>query len=56
MAESMKGLRRSHRCTELSNLNIGETVTVMGWVQKVGIRAESFLLILREVWHPTDYI
>ncbi|NLL93466.1 MAG: aspartate--tRNA ligase [Clostridiales bacterium] len=34
MAESMKGLRRSHRCTELSNSNIGETVTVMGWVQK----------------------
>ena len=34
MAESMKGLRRSHRCTEVSNANIKETVTVMGWVQK----------------------
>lgn len=34
MAESMKGLRRSHRCTEVSNANINETVTVMGWVQK----------------------
>lgn len=34
MAESMKGLHRSHRCTEISNANIGETVTVMGWVQK----------------------
>ena len=34
MAESMKGLHRSHRCTEVSNQNIGETVTVMGWVQK----------------------
>jgi len=34
MAESMKGLHRSHRCTEISNKNIGETVTVMGWVQK----------------------
>ncbi len=34
MAESMKGLKRSHRCTEVSNKNIGETVTVMGWVQK----------------------
>ncbi|NLK75067.1 MAG: aspartate--tRNA ligase [Clostridiales bacterium] len=34
MAETMKGLRRSHRCTEVSNKNIGETVTVMGWVQK----------------------
>ena len=34
MAESMQGLHRSHRCTEVSNQNIGETVTVMGWVQK----------------------
>lgn len=34
MAESMQGLHRSHRCTEVSGANIGETVTVMGWVQK----------------------
>lgn len=34
MAESMKGLHRSHRCTEVSNTDIGKTVTVMGWVQK----------------------
>ena len=34
MAESMKGLHRSHRCTEVSNANIGESITVMGWVQK----------------------
>lgn len=34
MAESMQGLHRSHRCTEVSNKNIGDTVTVMGWVQK----------------------
>ena len=34
MAESMKGLHRTHRCTEVSSKNIGETVTVMGWVQK----------------------
>lgn len=34
MAESMKGLHRTHRCTEVSNQNIGEIVTVMGWVQK----------------------
>lgn len=34
MAESMMGLKRSHRCTELGIANIGEYVTVMGWVQK----------------------
>jgi aspartyl-tRNA synthetase len=34
MAESMKGLKRTHRCTELSAANVGEEVTVMGWVQK----------------------
>lgn len=34
MAESMKGLKRTHRCTELSSANIGSEVTVMGWVQK----------------------
>ena len=34
MAESMQGLKRSHRCTEVSSANIGEKVTVMGWVQK----------------------
>ncbi len=35
MAESMKGLKRTHRCTEVSeaNINAGK-VTVMGWVQK----------------------
>ena len=34
MAESMAGLSRSHRCTEVSRENVGEKVTVMGWVQK----------------------
>lgn len=34
MAESMLGLKRSHRCTEVTSSNVGETVTVMGWVQK----------------------
>lgn len=34
MAESMTGLKRTHRCTEVSNQLVGEKVTVMGWVQK----------------------
>ena len=34
MGESMQGLHRTHRCTEVSNQNIGQAVTVMGWVQK----------------------
>ena len=34
MSESMQGLHRTHRCTEVSSANIGEKVTVMGWVQK----------------------
>ena len=34
MAESMQGLKRTHRCGELSVANVDETVTIMGWVQK----------------------
>lgn len=34
MAESMKGLKRTHRCAQLSAADIGGTATIMGWVQK----------------------
>ena len=30
----MRGLKRTCRCAELSAANVGQTVTVMGWVQK----------------------
>ncbi|WP_313128447.1 aspartate--tRNA ligase [Anaerocolumna sp.] len=48
MAESMKGLHRSHRCTEVSKTNIGETVTVMGWVQKSRNKGGIIFLDLRD--------
>ena len=34
MSESMQGLKRTHRCAEISNENIGQNVTVMGWTHK----------------------
>ena len=67
MAESMSGLARSHRCTEVSNKLIGTEVTVMGWVQKrrnlgslifVDLRDRSGILQLvfdQEVLSEEDY-
>ena len=34
MAESMYGLKRTHRCAEVVGAPVGSEVTVMGWVQK----------------------
>ncbi|MDP4092880.1 MAG: aspartate--tRNA ligase [Bacillota bacterium] len=34
MGESIYGLKRSHRCAELDIANVGQKVTVMGWVHK----------------------
>ncbi|MCM1175347.1 MAG: aspartate--tRNA ligase [Blautia sp.] len=48
MAESMKGWKRSHRCTELSPANIGEEVTVMGWVQKQRNKGGIIFVDLRD--------
>ncbi len=48
MAESMKGLKRTCRCAELSEQNIGQTVTVMGWVQKQRNKGSIVFVDLRD--------
>lgn len=48
MAESMSGLKRTHRCTEVSNQNAGQTVTVMGWVQKSRNKGGIIFVDLRD--------
>ena len=48
MAESMKGLKRTHRCTEVSNQNVNETVTIMGWVQKSRNKGGIIFVDLRD--------
>lgn len=48
MSESMKGLKRTHRCAELNGANVGETVTVMGWVQKSRNKGGIIFVDLRD--------
>ncbi len=48
MSESMQGLKRSHRCTEVSAAQIGANVTVMGWVQKSRNKGGIIFVDLRD--------
>ncbi len=48
MAESMTGLKRTYRCGELSLANVGEEVTVMGWVQKQRNKGGIIFVDLRD--------
>ena len=48
MAETMKGLVRSARCGEFSVANVGQEVTVMGWVQKQRNKGGIIFVDLRD--------
>ena len=44
----MKGLKRTHRCTEVTVGDVGSTVTVMGWVQKQRNKGGIIFVDLRD--------
>lgn len=48
MSESMQGLKRTHRCTELSAQNVGEEIVVMGWVQRRRNLGQILFITLRD--------
>lgn len=48
MAESMMGLKRTHRCTEVTTADIGREVTVMGWIQKSRNKGGIIFVDLRD--------
>lgn len=48
MSESMQGLKRTHYCTDLSHANVGETVTVTGWVQRRRNLGQLLFITLRD--------
>ena len=48
MAESMKGLKRTCRCAEVTKADIGKKVTLMGWVQKSRNKGGIIFVDLRD--------
>lgn len=48
MGESMAGLKRSHMCCDVNEALIGESVTVMGWVQKRRDLGQLIFIALRD--------
>lgn len=48
MFESLKGMKRTHRCTELTLSDVGREVVVMGWVQRRRDLGKLIFVTLRD--------
>ena len=54
--ESMGGLKRSHSCNDLAVSNVGETVTLMGWVLRRRDHGGVIFIDLRDRWGITQVV
>jgi len=54
--ESMGGLRRSHSCNDLAADNVGEVVTLMGWVLRRRDHGGVIFIDLRDRWGITQVV
>jgi len=54
--ESMGGLKRSHSCNDLAVENVGEVVTLMGWVLRRRDHGGVIFIDLRDRWGITQVV
>ena len=54
--ESMGGLKRSHSCNDLAVDNVGEVVTLMGWVLRRRDHGGVIFIDLRDRWGITQVV
>jgi len=54
--ESMGGLKRSHSCNDLAADNVGEIVTLMGWVLRRRDHGGVIFIDLRDRWGITQVV
>ena len=54
--ESMGGLKRSHSCNDLAVENVGENVTLMGWVLRRRDHGGVIFIDLRDRWGITQVV